>query len=126
MYIHGIGIISSVGRGLEAHRVALTSSPVPISFDVVHRVSEIALKDPILAKDARRSGRAGHVLRRLEAERAMLHVNDDEIEPDHPRHLHPDRVRDHDERPNGDLPLRQLLLQRVLEHAISLLRKSWS
>lgn len=57
MYIHGIGIISSIGRGIEAHRLALTSSPVSVSSDGVHRVSETALKDPILAKDARRSGR---------------------------------------------------------------------
>ncbi|MBF0387216.1 MAG: beta-ketoacyl synthase chain length factor [Candidatus Omnitrophica bacterium] len=57
MYIHGIGIISSVGRGLEAHRAALTNGQETKSSDGVHRVSEVALKDPALAKDARRAGR---------------------------------------------------------------------
>ena len=57
MYINGIGIISSVGRGLEAHRGALTSGPLPMTGDGLHRVQEKDLKDPILAKEARRAGR---------------------------------------------------------------------
>lgn len=57
MYIHGIGIISSVGRGLDAFCGALTSGPLPMTGDGFHRVSEKDLKDPILAKEARRADR---------------------------------------------------------------------
>jgi len=57
MYIHGIGIISSVGRGLEAHRDALTSGSWPMTGGGLHRVGEKDLKDPILAKEARRASR---------------------------------------------------------------------
>ena len=57
MYIHGIGIISSVGRGIEAHRQALTDASLPAVVDGFHRVSEKDLKDPILVKEARRADR---------------------------------------------------------------------
>ena len=57
MYIHGIGIISSVGRGLDVHRRALTSGAWSTSEDGFHRVGEKDLKDPLLAKEARRASR---------------------------------------------------------------------
>lgn len=57
MHIHGIGIISSVGRGIEAHRSALTSCPQPMTGDGLYRVQEKDLKDPLWAKEARRAGR---------------------------------------------------------------------
>ncbi|MBF0384415.1 MAG: beta-ketoacyl synthase chain length factor, partial [Candidatus Omnitrophica bacterium] len=57
MHINGIGIISPVGRGLEVHRQALANASLPAVVDGFHRVSEKDLKDPCLAKDARRAGR---------------------------------------------------------------------
>ena len=56
MHINGIGIISSVGRGLEAHRGAL-AAPLAMTADGLHRVQEKYLKDPVLTKDARRADR---------------------------------------------------------------------
>lgn len=78
MYIHGIGIISSVGRGLEAHRDALTSLPLPMTGGGLHRVGEKDLKDPVLAKEARRATRFDRmaILAGLDAlEDAGIHSN---------------------------------------------------
>jgi 3-oxoacyl-[acyl-carrier-protein] synthase II len=56
MNIHGIGIISSVGRGLEVHRRAL-AGPLPTVTDGFCRIQDNDLKDPVLTKDARRASR---------------------------------------------------------------------
>ncbi|MBF0593864.1 MAG: beta-ketoacyl synthase chain length factor [Candidatus Omnitrophica bacterium] len=57
MQIHGIGIISSVGRGLDVHRAALAAGVSAAGADGFYRVTEKDLKDPLLAKAARRAGR---------------------------------------------------------------------
>jgi 3-oxoacyl-[acyl-carrier-protein] synthase II len=57
MNINGIGIITSAGRGIEAQLKALTEGAPPSSPDGFFRVHEQTLKDPLLAKEARRADR---------------------------------------------------------------------
>ncbi|MFH0753953.1 MAG: beta-ketoacyl synthase N-terminal-like domain-containing protein [Candidatus Omnitrophota bacterium] len=57
MHIHGVGIISPAGRGLDVHRAALKGGELPVAADGFLRVQEKDLKDPRLAKDARRADR---------------------------------------------------------------------
>lgn len=57
MHLRGLGIISPFGRGLEGLRAALRGGPAPSAADGFLRVPEPVLKDPVLAKEARRAGR---------------------------------------------------------------------